>query len=232
MAAPTWLSAVGHFVSDVAGAALGFQWAESRRQTAETVGKEVRRVLMPDRKEIMREILYLGDKVKALFDLLVEAEESGFVEVDGKRKAENWIINMLLKVDTPDRGWVFRLLNEVLETQGRKEFFAHLNVLHNDGWLQYLKLVKAQFDEAIGRVKEKLPERKELKRKLKKADEALNDAVLQFRANQRWFKGRRARQDRLRNQLMERQERQTHERVAEAFDRFRREWPDKKGGRQ
>lgn len=231
MAVPTWLSALGHFASDVVGTMLGIQVTEERRKAAEIAGTELKRVLMPDREDVMKEILYLGDEAKSLFDLLTEAEH-GFIEMEGKRYAENWIINMLLKVDAEDRGWVFRILNEVLEVQGREEFFTHLEILHNDGWLQYLKLVKAEVGEVIESVKEKLPGSKELKRRLGSVDEALNDAILQFRAKQRWFKGRRTRRDRLMSQLLERQERQTRGRVEETYDQFRSDWSDKRGGQQ
>ena len=155
MAVPTWLSALGHFTSDVVGTMLGIQVAETRGKAAEAAGKELRRVLMPDREDIMKEILYLGEDAKNLHDLLVEAEH-GFVEVEGKRYRENWIINMLLKVDSKDRGWVFRMLNEVL-SQDRKDFFTHLEILHNDGWLQYLRLAKIVVEEKMGEVKTKLP---------------------------------------------------------------------------
>ncbi len=157
MAVPTWLSALGHFTSDVVGTMFGIQVAETRKKAAEVAGTELKRALMPDREDVMKEILYLGDEAKALHELLVEANELGFVVSEGKRRAESWIVNMLLKVDPRDRSWVFRMLNEALAEQGRKEFFTHLETLHNDGWLQYLRLAKIVAGEKMGKVKAKLP---------------------------------------------------------------------------
>lgn len=154
--ADTWLSAIGHFVSDVVGTVLGVQVVETRKKVAEAAGVKLKDVLMPDRTHIMQELLALGDDTKELVDLLKRAED-GFIRVGKKRYLENWIINMLLKIEPKYRQPVFLQLNEVLETKGEAEFFTYLEILHNDGWAQYLKLFWIQISEAIIKVREKLP---------------------------------------------------------------------------
>lgn len=55
-----------------------------------------------------------------------------------------------------------------------------------------------------------------------------DEAILRWRASQKWLKRSRRRQDELENQLRGLRERQTRERVAEAFDQFRREWAERR----
>lgn len=63
-------------------------------------------------------------------------------------------------------------------------------------------------------------------------NEQADDAILRFRASQKWLKRSRRRQDQLENQLRELRERQARERVAEAYDRFRRDWTENRGGQR
>jgi hypothetical protein len=160
MSVPTWLSAIGHFASDVIGAMFGFQVAEIRKQGAEIAGKEIKKALMPDRPHIMQELLApadeVGDSTKELVELLLEANRDGFIEVGKRRYMENWIVNMLLKIEPRYRQPVFQQLNEVLKTKGREQFFAYLEVLHNDGLAQYLKWFQAEISEVAGKAKVKL----------------------------------------------------------------------------
>lgn len=152
MAVPTWLSAVGHFLSDILGGVVGAQVADLRGKATQEVAAEVRRVLLPDREDVMKELLLLGDGAKELIELLKKANRDGFVPVHGKRYTENWIVTMLLKIEPEDRQWVYLLLNEAY-TQGEEEFFTLLDILHNDGWFQWLQVVKAvmgkKFQSAI-----------------------------------------------------------------------------------
>lgn len=55
-----------------------------------------------------------------------------------------------------------------------------------------------------------------------------DEAILQWRASQKWIKRSRRRQDELENQLRELRERQARERVSESFDKFRREWAERR----
>ena len=71
------------------------------------------------------------------------------------------------------------------------------------------------------------------KKQLKDADKAMNDAILQFRVNQKWLKRSRRRQDELDNQMREQREQQVRDRIFESFDRFRRDWAaDERGGQR
>lgn len=232
MAVPTWLSAVGHFASDVIGAALGFQAVEARKKAAEAAGAEIKRVLMPDRAHIMQELLALGDETEELVELLKKAEE-GFIKVGKKRYLENWIVSMLLKIEPRYRQPVFQQLNEVLRTKGEADFFTYLEILHNDGWAQYLKLAQVQISEAIGRVKGKLPEPSKMANTVRRADNTVNDTILGWRSRDPWWlriaRSRRRRRE-LRTQLDAREERlwqqreqAVRDRVAELFDQFRHE---------
>lgn len=68
--------------------------------------------------------------------------------------------------------------------------------------------------------------------KFPELNEQADDAIFRFRASQKWLKRSRRRQDQLENQLLERSERQTRERVAESYDRFRRDWTGDRGGQR
>lgn len=64
--------------------------------------------------------------------------------------------------------------------------------------------------------------------KLPEFNARTDEAILRWRASQKWIKRSRKRQDELENQLRGLRERQASERVAEAFDRFRREWAERR----
>lgn len=133
MAVPTWLSALGHLASDVAGGIIGAKVGEDlRRVTAEHAGAELKRVLLPDRAKVMAALLYLGEDGEALINLLREANAKGFIELpSGKRYRENWIVNMLLKIEVDDQPWVYPILNDACAAD-REKFFTLLETLHND----------------------------------------------------------------------------------------------------
>lgn len=144
MPVPTWLSVVGHFASDVlggiVGARLGGDW---REKATEQATAELKRILLPDREDVMKELLYLGDAAASLVALLRKANQTGFVTAAaGKRYSENWIVNMLLKIEPQDREWVYTILNAICE-QDEEEFFSHLEILHNDGFVKLLERLRA-----------------------------------------------------------------------------------------
>lgn len=142
MAVPTWLSAAGHLFSDILGGVIGAQVADLRGKATQEVAAEVRRVFLPDREDVMKELLFLGDGARELIELLKKANRDGFVTVHGKRYTENWIVTMLLKIEPEDRQWVYSFLNEAY-THGEEEFFTLLEILHNDGVFQWLQVAKA-----------------------------------------------------------------------------------------
>lgn len=150
MAVPTWLSAIGHVISDVAGAIIGTRLGDGWKQrAAEEAGAELKRILLPDREDILKELLNLGDEAEELVCLLKEANRTGFITVQSQRYTENWIVNMLLKVEAKDRLWVYPLLNDICR-QDHGEFFTLLEILHNDGFAQWLQVAKAVLGEKAG----------------------------------------------------------------------------------
>lgn len=250
---PGWFATVSGDVlaagiGAVAGV-LGADWLKGDlKETLVSIGKKAgekaTKQLLLDREDISKELMRLRENGRAILRLLERANaQGGILEVRVgdrrvKRYLEHEIVSLLLKVEPKDRQWFFAKLNALLERNPR-EFFAHLEIIRNDGWLQYLKLAKAIVGEAIESMKEKLPESKELKRRLGSADEALNDSALTWRSKKRWWLRRsRSRQRQLNDQLQKREEQrrqqreqQARDRVAELFDRFRRE-RDEEGGRQ
>lgn len=151
MAVPTWLSALGHFFGDVLGGVIGARLggADWRQKAPEEVMKGFQRVLILDRENVMKELLLLGDEGAELVALLREANRRGFITVRGVRYTENWIVNMLLKIEPQDRQWVYPLLNELC-LPDREELFTFLEILYNDGWLQWLQVAKEIAAERLG----------------------------------------------------------------------------------
>jgi hypothetical protein len=115
---------------------------------AEAVGAQVRRAIFPpDREDVMRELLNLGEDAAAIMSLLREANEKGFVTVDNQKYTENWIISMLLKVEPRYRTATFLLLNEKCE-ESRKEFFSYLQIEYSNGFAQMWAVLIDDFNEA------------------------------------------------------------------------------------
>lgn len=156
MAVPTWLSAIGHVISDVAGAIIGTRLGDGWKQrAAEEAGAELKRILLPDREDILKELLNLGDEAEELVRLLKEANRVGFIIEQDTRYTENWIINMLLKIEPQDRQWVYPLLDEICGLD-RAGFFTFLSILYNDGFLQWLQVAKAVTKVGTGQLTKKL----------------------------------------------------------------------------
>src|SRR3989344_4286473 len=141
MGVESWLSAIGHVVSDFFGGAAGGFAAEmfrGRKEEAaksfgEAVGKEAKRVLMPD--------------CDAIINLLEEMNNAnGILEIKGAYQYENKVINLLLKVEEEDRQWVFAVLNSVC-SRDRAKFFTLLEIMHNDGLRQMVSIAKLMIKE-------------------------------------------------------------------------------------
>lgn len=149
MPVPVFLSAIGHFFGDVLGGFIGARLVGDLREKAtEEAAKEVQRVLSPDREDVLKDLLRLGDEAAAILKLIGEANREGFVTVQERRYTENWIVNMLLKIEPKDRAWVYPILNAVLALN-REEFFTLLEVLHNDGFLQWMQVLRAVVKEKL-----------------------------------------------------------------------------------
>lgn len=145
MAVPTWISAIGHFFGDIVGGAVGATVADLRRDAARKVGEQIRKdySVPPDIREIvMKDLLLLREDGQHLRALLIKANQEGFVrDAAGKRYLEARLVDLLAKVESGDRGWVYRELDLLYGTKP-DEFFALLNVINDDGWLQLIKLTK------------------------------------------------------------------------------------------
>lgn len=150
MPVPSWLSALGHFGSDILGGIIGARLGESagRAQLGAEIKARLEKVLViPDREDVMKELLRLEREGAAIVRLLNRANAArGIVKVGDKYYTENFIISMLLKVEPQDREWVFSFLNGILE-RSEGEFFTQLEILHNDGYLQYLLVIKSVVGE-------------------------------------------------------------------------------------
>jgi len=129
-------------------------------ETIERAGVELKKVLTPHREEVMKELLALGENGAVIVKLLREANEKKFITttIQGesiKRYSENWIVNMLLKIDAEDRQWVYALLNDICE-RDRNEFFTHLEILCNDGLVQWVHIFYATLKDHLPKWDEKL----------------------------------------------------------------------------
>lgn len=133
----------GDAIAAITGGALGAKWAETNIKTEilKQAGNEVKQHFTPNREEVMKELLLLGEDGADIVTLLEEANQKRFIKCRKKRYPENWIINMLLKVKPKDRQWVYTLLNESCKND-RCKFFTFLEILCNDGLTQYLHIAK------------------------------------------------------------------------------------------
>ncbi|TSC60655.1 MAG: hypothetical protein G01um1014107_266 [Parcubacteria group bacterium Gr01-1014_107] len=151
MAVPTWLSALGHFFSDVVGVMIGEELRERSRkagkEVTEEAGKELRKVLLPDREDVMKALLHY--RCDAIVSLLGEMNKAGgILKVAGRYQYENRVITLLLKVEEEDRQWVFTKLNDVC-AEDQAKFFTLLEVLHNDGYKQLMKILSLVIKEKL-----------------------------------------------------------------------------------
>ncbi|OHA00637.1 MAG: hypothetical protein A3C11_01910 [Candidatus Sungbacteria bacterium RIFCSPHIGHO2_02_FULL_49_12] len=121
----------------ILGGHLGARWSEMKDDAKEAAMEALKRALILDREEVAKDLeRYNCSKILAL---LVEMNQHGSrVRVGTKRYWEHWTILMLQSVEPQDREWYYPLLDAELG-KSREEFFARLGILHNDGWLQWLK---------------------------------------------------------------------------------------------
>jgi len=147
------------FASDVAAAFLGSELAEDKKGR-EGVGRELRKALMPDREDVLKELERLGPDGEAILSLLEDANtlHGGVITVrtkggGTKRYTENWVINRLLAIEPKDRGWVFVRFNQLCRDDPAA-FLARLEILNNDWYTQYLRLIAANAGEGLRRIDE------------------------------------------------------------------------------
>ncbi len=181
----------GDALATIFGGMLGAKWAETSIKTEilKQTGDGLKKHLTPNREEVMKELLRLGDDGTAIVELLQEANrEKGFIKCGSKRYPENWIVNMLLKIKLKDRQWEYALLNEMCKND-RGEFFTLLEILCNDGLNQYLSVVKDIAKDLLKRKKTKKSKSKNTKF-LKKADREaarIGRSINRYVNNPGWF---------------------------------------------
>jgi hypothetical protein len=141
----SWIRKIigGDVMAVILGSIFGAKLAEGHLKTEvlKKAGEELRKNLTPNREEVMKELLILGENGDAIVNLLKEANAQKFIQCGSKRYMENWIINMLLKIKPEDRQWGYALLNEICE-RSREEFFTFLEILCNDGIMQWATIAK------------------------------------------------------------------------------------------
>lgn len=153
MAVPTWLSGISHLFGDVLGGMVGATIANLTHELPQKAGEKIqqefekRMVVSPeDREDVLKALLRLQQddpsNVDALIELLKEMQPQGFLEIRGRRYLEAQTVSLLMKVDSPDRGEIYPILNEVCRAD-RGAFFALLNIVNDDGWMQAARLALA-----------------------------------------------------------------------------------------
>ena len=159
MKIPAWLSVIGHFIGDIFGGAVGgaigrkIERQEIPRGLGEAAGKAAYDVLMPDREDVMKALMYY--QCASIIKLLEEMNErGGILKIGGRYQYEHKVVNLLLKVKEKDRQWVFTKLNRICR-MSREEFFTYLEIMHNDGWKQILSMAEIFMDEKLAKVGEK-----------------------------------------------------------------------------
>jgi len=170
---PNWLIHLGtefatSFVAALTAhkAAHGDERKETPKKLTEAAAQGLLRGLLPDREDVVKELERLGRDGEVILRLLEEAnvEHGGVIEVSmphggTKRYTENWVVNRLLDVKVKkDRDWTLSRLNRLCAGD-RAAFMARLELLHNDWYKQYPRLVFAsardgavRLDNALGPV--------------------------------------------------------------------------------
>lgn len=145
MPVPSWVSAFGHVLSDVFGAALGFAFVEQRKATAERVGKVIhdKVIISSDvRAGVMKDLILCGKECLPLLRLFEDANRVGYVfDPHGHRMLEARLVDLFAKIRPQDRPWVYRYWAGVYQANPGR-FFALVNMINDDGWLQMIILAR------------------------------------------------------------------------------------------
>jgi hypothetical protein len=141
------------FGLDVLAAFWGSELAEDKKGR-EAVGRELRKALPPppDREDVFKELIRLGPEGQAIRNLLEEANtrHGGIITIrlpDGREvhRTENWVMSRLLEFEPRDRRSMFAILNQILEEDGGEAaFLASLELINNDRFAQWLRLLQTR----------------------------------------------------------------------------------------
>ncbi len=160
--------AIGDFVREIIAVALGDNLgeiligAEKKKPSgvaaaiptaAELLKKKMEEEKF-DRDKFLTILLTMNRKMHGalqnILDLFVEFQKLGGVISIGKRKSmktyrENWTGAMLQQFELADRAWVWPMLDNML-ARDRGEFFAYLEIMHDDNILQIERQLKLEFE--------------------------------------------------------------------------------------
>lgn len=174
-----FFTALGDVGAAILGGVLGARWSDKatgKEKAAELLKKGVEIAapyLKPDREDILKELDRLGSLGQGILDLIEKANLTGGIirirDASGKvtaRKTENWLMNMLLKVEPCDRQAFLARLNTFLEDKGAAALIARLETLDNDWYVQYPRMLAEIFTD-------KMP----TKAQLVAADQKVADAI-------------------------------------------------------
>lgn len=161
-------TAVGDVAAAILGGVLGAKWSEKAtgKEKAQAILEKGAEIvvphLQPDREDVLKELDRLG--LREILNLIEKTNLAGGIirirNTSGKvveRKAENWLINMLLKVEPRDRGAVFAKLNALLEDEGVAALIARLQVLDNDWYSQYPRMFAEAFADKASDAWQRVP---------------------------------------------------------------------------
>ena len=190
-----FLTTAGDVLATIGGAILGVKWGEKPTATREVLRKGAdvaREYLTPDREDILKELDRLGDLAKPLRNFIDRTNMEGCIirirDAAGKvieRKAETWLINMLLKVEPRDRQAFLTNLTALYEDAGEngpQALIARLKTLDNDWYVQYPRMVAEAFADKAKEVRQSMPSDAEMAAKIRS-----------FRKSQGWLRPRRSR---------------------------------------
>lgn len=145
----------GEILTSFVGAKLA-ERDSKEKATPEEVAREIVRTVLKERDdELLKELIQLQDEGVAIAELLKEANRQGFVKVGDKVYREGLIERLLRSINPEDRPTVFRVLNKAC-ARSREEFFGLLGILHNDNWLQMLRVAGNLTGEELDKLRPSL----------------------------------------------------------------------------
>lgn len=130
-------------VAAFAGAKIAAADKDKEPSTAKNLGYSIGQVLALDRGEFLHELRVINARTQGgleslikLFDKLEKG--NGLIKIGKRWYREEWITRKLLMIPPKYRSSEYPWLNDLLE-QSPVQFFAKLELLNNDGWVQILR---------------------------------------------------------------------------------------------
>lgn len=158
----------GDLLASFMGAKLADRGKE--KVASEVVKGVVQTILQERDDELLKDLLQLEKNGEEILKILEEANHQGFVKVGGKIYREGLIERLLRSIEPKDRSTVFRNLNEAC-ARSREEFFGLLGVLHNDNWVQVMRVTSKLASEELDKLQ---PHFRRIRRKLRPTADRLS----------------------------------------------------------